>query len=162
MNLSPLRRSSRFATVAFLTAATFTGCGRTRLDTFADGAPGIPDAAVVDTGRIDAGRIDAGPTDSGGGCSGDEECSNGIFCDGAETCRGGVCLPGTPVACEDGIDCTNDRCSEAARACESIPDSTRCAEGICDPASGGCVVRRCATPAECDDGVFCNGAEECV
>lgn len=138
-------------------AIALGGCGRTYLDTFSDGAPPNVDASVRDVGPIDV-----GPIDGGGRCLADDECTNGIFCDGLEVCRGGVCFPGTPPTCDDGIDCTSDRCSEAARACESIPDSSRCPEGICDPAAGGCTVRPCMVAAECSDGVFCNGEEQCI
>ena len=70
--------------------------------------------------------------------------------------------PSLPVTCDDGIACTADRCSEAAQACESIPDNARCPEGLCDVAAGGCVMRPCLSADECSDGFFCNGEEVCA
>jgi hypothetical protein len=48
------------------------------------------------------------------------------------------CEAGTPVQCDDGIDCTQDFCDETSDACEIEADH-----------------------AFCDDGLFCNGAEIC-
>ena len=148
--------------VSALLATTALGCGRTPLETFDEdiGIPSLRDAGR-DGGR-DGGRPDVGPFDAGPGCLVDDDCSNGVFCDGVERCRGAICFPSTaPVTCDDGIGCTNDRCSEAARSCESIPDNARCPEGLCDVAAGGCVTRPCLTAAECSDGIFCNGEEVC-
>jgi hypothetical protein len=77
------------------------------------------------------------------GCRGDAECDDGVFCNGAETCSNGSCLSGTPPACADAVDCTVDRCDEAARACVHSPDDTACDDGntcttdACD-ATNGC------------------------
>lgn len=61
--------------------------------------------------------------DAGATCTGSAQCDDGLFCNGAETCVDSVCTPGTPVACDDGIACTQDRCSEDTQACRSdAPD----------------------------------------
>jgi hypothetical protein len=66
-------------------------------------------------------------------------CDNGDFCDGDETCDGtGGCLAGTPPACADNVDCTDDTCNEATDECDHT-----------------------ANDANCDDGAFCTGAETC-
>src|SRR5690606_14638530 len=88
-----------------------SGCGRTQLDTFTDGAPPQPDG---------------GPPDAGA-CTSDEACSDGLFCNGQERCVDGECVAGAPIGCDDGVDCTDDRCVEATRSCEFVPDSSRCA-----------------------------------
>jgi hypothetical protein len=77
---------------------------------------------------------------AGGPCEDDCECDNDEYCDGAEWCAGlpGICLFGTPVFCDDGVDCTDDSCNEVAHGCIYIPND-----------------------ANCDDGLFCNGAETC-
>ncbi len=74
-----------------------------------------------------------------GGCAADAECSDGVFCNGAETCDAqGQCQPGTPPACDDGVDCTIDSCNAGSDSCEHVPDD-----------------------GSCDNGVFCDGAETC-
>jgi|LNFM01.1.fsa_nt_gb hypothetical protein len=67
-----------------------------------------------------------------------------------------------PLGCNDGVDCTDDRCNEALGRCEFTPNPTSCAMGlICNPAMGGCVAVSCTSSAMCDDGNMCNGAETC-
>jgi hypothetical protein len=124
-------------------------------------------------------------------CTSDADCDDGLFCNGAETCAAGACVAGTPVECDDGVDCTVDACSEATRACQQTPDDALCDNGLfCDGAETcsavlgcqagtpincsdgvGCTVDACneATRAcdhapdnaACSDGLFCNGAETC-
>jgi hypothetical protein len=75
------------------------------------------------------------------GCEVDSDCDDGLFCNGAETCNvgTGTCQAGTPVECgDDGISCTDDECDEQTDSCKSTPND-----------------------ANCDDGLFCNGAETC-
>jgi len=72
------------------------------------------------------------------GCIVNADCDDGLFCNGAETCDDNVCQGGTPVDCDDGVDCTVDSCNEDTDACDNTPDD-----------------------GECDDGLFCNGAETC-
>ncbi|MFQ5491208.1 MAG: hypothetical protein ACE5GE_10835, partial [Phycisphaerae bacterium] len=76
-------------------------------------------ACTVDSCIDPAGACDHIPIDA--------LCDNGAFCDGDEACDpAGGCLPGTPVACDDGIDCTTDSCNEGANACDHIPDAPGC------------------------------------
>ncbi len=56
-------------------------------------------------------------------CQTDEDCSNATFCDGEESCHEGRCVPGAPVACTDGVECTDDACDELRRACVHNPAS---------------------------------------
>jgi cysteine-rich repeat protein len=65
-------------------------------------------------------------------------CADAMFCNGDEICQAGVCAPGTPVDCDDGVDCTVDACDEVNDVCVNDPDD-----------------------AFCDDGEFCNGVEKC-
>ncbi|MCC6877717.1 MAG: putative metal-binding motif-containing protein [Sandaracinaceae bacterium] len=76
----------------------------------------------------------------------DTVCDDGLVCNGDETCDtenpdadGMGCVIGTSPVCDDGIDCTMDVCDETAGGCSPVPDHAACA-----------------------DGVFCNGAEQCV
>ena len=72
------------------------------------------------------------------GCTVDLDCDDGSFCNGDETCDGaGACQAGTPVVCNDGVGCTDDSCEEGA-GCVNIPSD-----------------------ANCDNDLFCDGAETC-
>ena len=78
-----------------------------------------------DTNPSDGGTPDGAPADSAvfAICEDDEDCDNDVYCDGQERCEGGQCERGLPVQCDDGLECTQDRCNEAARDCESVvPD----------------------------------------
>ncbi len=98
------------------------------------------DAAQACRNSPDASRCMGGSCDPMRGCSNvqcrfDAECDNGDICDGSERCAGGRCLRGTPMICDDGVDCTVD---------------------VCQP-GGGCLSR--PDDRICDDGSFCNGQE---
>lgn len=73
-------------------------------------------------------------------------CTDGLACNGGETCLDAMCVPGPPLACDDGDECTIDSCAE--------PD--------------GCVHERvcCRLDAECEDGDPCTidacEGERCV
>jgi hypothetical protein len=94
----------------------------------------VPDHGACPDGEMctDAGCVDGLP------CERDADCDDGAFCNGEETCEEGSCARGTPPVCDDGIDCTADRCDEDADACDVTADDSLC-----------------------DDGAFCNGAETC-
>jgi hypothetical protein len=119
-------------------------------------------------GRPDGG---GGGTDGGPGADGDdkcetnEECDDGLACNGVEICDPlGDCVIGTPgPVCDDAIDCTRDECVEPGAACTNTADDGLCPDmGMCRAAEGGCVVPPpCTSDGECDDSVFCNGAETC-
>lgn len=88
-------------------------------------------------------------------------CDNGLLCDGVETCdltQG--CLSGTAHNCSDGVDCTEDTCTEGngQPVCAHTPRNSLCQNGvncdgeeICSPTLG-C---QAGTPETCDDGVGC-------
>ncbi|MDI1434647.1 hypothetical protein [Polyangium sorediatum] len=67
-------------------------------------------------------------------------CDDATFCDGVEVCdplQG--CIEGTPVTCNDGIDCTTDVCDELIDTCKGIPDDSLCpCNQTCDASQGGC------------------------
>jgi hypothetical protein len=117
-------------------------------------------------------------------CVVDADCSNGLFCDGAEVCNAGVCEPGAPPVCDDGVACTVDACNEASDSCDNAPDNGLCDNGlfcdgaetcdpvldcqpggdpcpgqVCDEGSNSCVA--CIVDADCSNGLFCDGAEVC-
>jgi hypothetical protein len=76
-------------------------------------------------------------------CVSNAECDNGINCDGVETCGTvtPVCVPGAPITCNDGDDCTADRCVEATGGCEYA--SIGCDDG--DP----CTIDSCRQGGGC-------------
>ena len=54
-------------------------------------------------------------------CLIDADCDDLQYCNGVETCNQTtfLCQPGTPVDCDDGIDCTVDNCNETTDSCEN-------------------------------------------
>jgi len=84
----------------------------------------------------------------------------------------GAVLPGCQTAtpddpcagdpCVDGDACTTDVCTLDASAqgfaCTNEPIACG-AGGVCSPVEGECVA--CVVDGDCDDGLFCNGAESC-
>jgi hypothetical protein len=133
------------------------------------------------------------PNDRCVNCLSDAQCNDGVFCNGLETCDQptGVCVPGTPPTCDDGVPCTVDRCDATLDACTHTADNGVCDDGLfctgaetCDPVNGcqpgtppdcndgvSCTVDACDevndrcknTPDNslCDNGLFCDGAETC-
>ncbi len=124
--------------------------------------------------------------------SNDALCNDGVFCNGMETCDALLdCVSGPPPECDDGVACTFDDCDEQADLCVHTSDASVCDDHVfcngvelCDPILGctagptpcadgiDCTVDACDelnqlcdhTPdsSACDDGIFCNGAEECT
>ncbi len=138
-------------------------------------------------------------TDSCSNSPTDSFCNDFQFCTGTESCNPSDpgadptsgCLAGTPVACNDGIACTQDTCNDFIDTCEFFPNDLLCDNGIfcdgieaCDVNTGcviislldcddgiACTVDTCDeinqvcinTPSDalCDNGMFCDGAETC-
>ena len=94
-------------------------------------------------------------------CTVDADCNDGFFCNGSETCdtATGTCQPGTPVDCDDGVDCTVDTCDEVNDECVNTPDNIACPDDglfctgdeICDSVAG-CI----STGDPCTEGMTCN------
>ncbi|MEE8523859.1 MAG: M36 family metallopeptidase [Thermoanaerobaculia bacterium] len=109
---------------------------------------------------IDDVVVSTTPLDCGGGCTSDLDCDNGLFCDGAETCNvgTGACQAGTAVDCGDGVGCTDDVCDEATDSCDNVANDANCDNGLfCDGAETCDPVLDCqtGTAPDCDDGVAC-------
>ncbi|MGD2110002.1 MAG: dockerin type I domain-containing protein [Phycisphaerae bacterium] len=90
-----------------------------------DGNPCTDDVCEVDLGCAFV------PNDA-------NDCADLVFCNGVEHCVSGVCEPGTPPSCDDGVACTLDSCDVVTDACRFDPQDT-----------------------VCDDGAYCNGVEAC-
>ncbi|MET0343935.1 MAG: PQQ-binding-like beta-propeller repeat protein [Polyangiales bacterium] len=71
-------------------------------------------------------------------CVRNSECVNTNLCDGAETCQAGKCVPGAPLACDDGLACTADHCDPLKGCKARVAPGLPCGEGgVCDDA-GAC------------------------
>ncbi len=119
-------------------------------------------------------------------------CDNGLFCDGGEWCDAiSGCQAGTPIDCDDGVDCTVDSCDEESDGCTNLPSDTLCDDALycngietchpidgCQPGSSvhcddgvTCTIDSCDEDLDtcvylpddsaCDNGVFCDGIESC-
>ncbi len=98
-----------------------------------------------------------------GGCTGDADCDDGAYCNGAETCNAGTCQAGTPVACDDGVACTDDVCNEGTDSCDFTTNDANCSNGLfCDGAETCDAVLGCqaGSTVDCDDSVVCT-ADSC-
>ena len=98
-------------------------------------------------------------------CDGVEDCAivdDGIECNGAVVCDDGRCLPGPPVPCDDGNECTDDVC-DPVNDCVFTNNAVACDDG--DPCTTGdyCAQGACVSlsPLECDDTNPCTD-DECV
>jgi len=47
-------------------------------------------------------------------------CNDHLFCNGTEICQSGACAPG-PAACDDGLGCSTDSCTENTDTCTHQP-----------------------------------------
>ncbi|MGB0716276.1 MAG: hypothetical protein ACPGXK_10380 [Phycisphaerae bacterium] len=104
-------------------------------------------------------------TDSCDNTPDDSNCSNGLFCDGVETCDPtNDCQPGTPVDCDDSVDCTKDNCNEDTDSCDNVATDSNCDDGVACTVDVCDAVNGCSnTPDDslCDNGLFCDGVETC-
>jgi subtilisin family serine protease len=71
-------------------------------------------------------------------CTVPADCDDGLWCNGAEDCVDGSCVFGAAVDCNDGVGCTDDTCNEGTDSCDNV-----------------------ANDANCDNGLYCDGAEWC-
>ena len=104
-----------------------------------DGSCTHPPKPIVDDGipcTVDACDED---TDSFTHTPNNAACDNGLFCDGEEICdMSQGCIDGPDPTSDDGISCTVETCNEEFDDFVTAADSSLC-----------------------DDGLFCNGIEQC-
>lgn len=85
-------------------------------------------------------------------------CADSTVCNGAETCQGGICTPGTPLNCNDGVACTLDTC-QAVSGCQHTtrPNGTSCADSTVCNGSEVCQLGLCVPgiPLDCNDNNPC-------
>jgi hypothetical protein len=116
-------------------------------------------------------------------CTDRPPCDDSLDCDADELCVDGQCTA-LPL-CTDDDDCPLEAHCESGQcvqndACTTdldCPSDSRCDDGLCvrigdcvehadcGPGNicedGTCVRAPCESAAECDDGLFCNGVEQC-
>jgi hypothetical protein len=97
-------------------------------------------------------------TDACADCLNDGHCNDGLYCNGTETCVAGSCQGGTAVNCDDGVVCTDDSCNEGTDSCDNVANDANCDNGLyCDGAETCHVTLGCqsATAVNCNDAVAC-------
>lgn len=99
----------------------------------------------------------------GTSCVDDADCAgedDGLFCTGdpvCDTATGACGLSGSPCAAGEVCDEDNDACVEC------LVDADCAAGETCDTNSFTCfTATACNSNGDCDDGLFCNGAEVCT
>jgi hypothetical protein len=137
--------------------------------------------STVSTSTIFTGCLSDAECDDGAFCNGAESCSQVT----------GECEAGTPPLLDDGVACTDDSCDEAndvvlhspnngicdnnawcdgSETCNAIlgcqagsppniDDGVACTDDSCDEVND--VVVNTVNDGNCDDGLWCNGAETC-
>ena len=112
----------------------------------------VPTLTVTDVGLLStcgdtivegSEQCDDGGTGDGDGCSSTCQyetgpCDDGLFCNTGETWTTGTCGGGSSLSTDDGVDCTDDSCDEVTDCFVHTPNDTNC-----------------------EDALFCNGAETC-
>ena len=120
-----------------------------------------------------------------------EACDDGDVCTEADACGNGLCVPGTPLPCDDGSPCTTDSCSPTV-GCVHAPKSgpcddgdscsfgDACKDGVCTPTTvvdcadenpctedlcTGATIEPCKheviASGPCEDGDPCTGGDAC-
>jgi hypothetical protein len=93
----------------------------------------------------------------------DSLCDDPVFCDGRATCDPDLgCREGAPPDCDDGVACTDDRCSPDTDSCVGTPVDARCDDGQLCNGTERCSATGClpGTAPGCDDGLACT-ADSC-
>ena len=115
----------------------------------------------------------AGPCEDGNKCTVDDTCVNGA-CIGAAlecteaTCAIVTCQPdegciSTPLACDDGDECTTDACNSANGECEFSLTGTLCDNDVDCGNSDPCAVGICNDCGICEEVlVTCNDENPCT
>ncbi len=125
---------------------------------------GIGDATDIAGATSDDANANSVP-DECDECVVDNDCDDGQFCNGTETCNVDMCVAGSdPCLLGEVCDEGTDTCEQPDCNTNGIGDLDDIAGGTADDANSNGVpddCEGCTTPADCDDGLFCNGVEAC-
>lgn len=120
-------------------------------------------ACDEETGTCDACKPGFAPNTNGvcvasaASCDVDADCDDGNACNGRERCVNNACAAASPTNIPEGN--ANSTYCEPTNSDNGY--TFHCAQGY-RLADGVCTqIVDCATDADCDDGVFCNGQETC-
>ena len=83
-------------------------------------------------------------------------CSDGTACTVDDVCADGICVPGVPLGCDDGNQCTTDLC-DVALGCVHVAVVGGCDDGAPCTVTDQCVGTVCTAgpPKDCDDDNVC-------
>ena len=91
-------------------------------------------------------------------CNFDKECDNGDKCDGAEICVDHKCVPGAPLVCDDGNECTAGGCVPAVGCVQfNLPNNTACDDKNACTNGDTCQAGKCkgGSVSVCNDNNYC-------
>ena len=115
---------------------------------------------------VNCGTCATGICSPAGVCEATPECTTAAQCDDSNLCTTDTCSSGTcvhaAINCNDNLFCTGTETCSLALGCQS--SGTPCVAGqICDETNNQCnaIPGYCDSPDDCDDGLYCNGAETC-
>ncbi|MBI5913719.1 hypothetical protein HY839_04775 [Candidatus Azambacteria bacterium] len=103
------------------------------------------------------------PANAGAKCNDNDACTSG------DVCSGGKCA-GDMISCDDANPCTDDAC-DPKKGCAHVNNTAPCDDGNALTTGDACKAGKCvgtlaavecAKDYDCDDALFCNGAEKCV
>ena len=86
-----------------------------------------------------------------------QACNDGDLCTENDMCAGGICVPGTPVDCDDDNACTGDSCNTQG-SCVHAPIAGSCDDGNLCTAGDACLGGACQPGT----GVKCNDSNSCT
>jgi hypothetical protein len=91
-------------------------------------------------------------------------CSDGNACTKDDKCVAGSCIPGAPVACDDGLWCNGPETCDPATGCTlgtppTLDDGLKCTVDSCDEQADKAV--HVPDSAQCNNGKWCDGPESC-
>ncbi|HNO78378.1 MAG TPA: hypothetical protein PKN33_09995 [Phycisphaerae bacterium] len=127
---------------------------------------GIGDATDISGGTSDDLNANNVP-DECDECVFDGDCDDGLYCNGVESCNTDTCVAGTaPCAAGQTCDEDTDSCPPTGADCNNngIGDATDIAGATSDDVNVNGIpdeCDECTVDGDCDDGLFCNGAETC-
>ncbi|MCU0671598.1 MAG: hypothetical protein MUE69_02275 [Myxococcota bacterium] len=112
-------------------------------------------------GAFCAGRCEGGQCFAYGPCTTDADCAgfdDGNACTGRVQCVGGGCQRTPPVTCDDGLECTSDRCDPVTGTCLHEGRDGYCALSDRCEVGMGCVPDLvCTGSGTCPSGEVCVG-----